>query len=75
MGLFFVHRELDQLGCQVTETRLAPLCPPRLDDDGLALANIFWLLATDLVLDDLDGRDSPGGFARVWEIHFRHVKC
>jgi hypothetical protein len=59
MVLSFVHPEMDQLGCQVAETRLVPLCPPILDDDGLALAKIFWLLATELVLDDLGGSDSP----------------
>jgi hypothetical protein len=73
MVLSFVHRELEQLGCQVAETRLAPLCPPILDDDGLALAKILWLLATELVLDDLDGSDSPEGFARVLEVRSRYV--
>jgi hypothetical protein len=75
MVLSFVHRELDQVGCQVAETRPTPLCPPILDDDALALAKIFWLLGTDLVLDDLDGSDSPEGFERVVEVRSRHVKC
>ena len=38
-----------------------------LDQYGLARVNMFWLLATALVLDDLDGRDSREGFACVLE--------
>jgi hypothetical protein len=75
MVLSFVHCELDQLDSQVAETRLAPLCPSILDNDGLALAKIFWLLATELVLDDLGGSDSPEGFERVLEVRSRPVKC
>jgi hypothetical protein len=75
MVFSFVHWKLDQVGCQVAETRLAPLCPPILDDEGRALAKIFWLSAAELVLDDLDGSDSPEGFERVLEVLSRPVKC